>query len=398
MIRLLSHQLGTAGLLAVLLLFGAAPIALAQEPPSFRAAPPREPDVLRAAPDPGAVAQENRDIASRWLDAGDAAMQSLAKTGGTLTNIVTGNFTRLSRTIAITGAASMLGAVSALDVRGAVSEAAATVVGGNVTAGGAALFGEIGAVTGGAVGSFFPVIGNIAGSMVGGAVGTAAGGFICAFGYDKYVKDYVAKGVTGIVSAFDTAPLTRAMEAKRAFLWATMAPEERAQLQGFNREEVTLLDFGTLPYVLVPKQPAPDAQQQAALPPAVVGDLLVGVRKIMLDGPTICTIDSGRVDCTQPPANIGSAVRIVSRSLAGVVAGNILELEWRDVFESHDERCTNRTVYQGHRQFALEADGRALDKGSVTMTSSVSGNPGICGKSMTRTGNGTNVGTWRVLE
>ncbi len=232
----------------------------------------------------GAVAQEQRDIVGRWLGATDAAIQSFAKVGGPLTDIVTGKFDGLSKTIAIADAASTLGAASAGDVRGAVSGAAAIAVGGKVTAGGAALFGEIGSVAGGAVGSFFPVIGNIAGSIVGGAVGTAAGGFICAFGYDKYVKDYVAQGITGIVSVFDTAPLTQAMQAKRAFLWETMAPEERAQLQGFNPEEVQLLDFATLPYVLVPKQPTPSAatpspQDQAAL---TTGNVLAGVRKFSI--------------------------------------------------------------------------------------------------------------------
>ena len=321
-------------ILTMLAMLGALPsIASAQEPPSLQAAPLAQPDMLRAAPDQGAVAQENRDIASRWLGAGDAAAQSLAKAGGTLTNIDTGKFTALSKAIAIADAASTLGAASALDVRGAVSGAAAIAVGGEVTAGGAALFGELGAMTGGAVGSFFPVIGNIAGTIVGGAVGTAAGGFIAAYGYDKYVKDYVAKGVTGIVSVFDKAPLAEAMEAKRAFLWATMAPEERAQLQGFNPEEVTLLDFGTLPYVLVPKQsgpgvPEPDVQQQAALPPGAVGSLLAGVKKIVIDVPTTCMIDSGRVTCTMPPANMGSAVRVVSRSLAGVVADHWCPNVW----------------------------------------------------------------------
>ncbi len=277
------HGFALIILIMLAILFASASVGSAQEPPSLRAAPPPESDVLRAAPDPGAVAQEQRDIVGRWLGATDAAIQSFAKVGGPLTDIVTGKFDGLSKTIAIADAASTLGAASAGDVRGAVSGAAAIAVGGKVTAGGAALFGEIGSVAGGAVGSFFPVIGNIAGSIVGGAVGTAAGGFICAFGYDKYVKDYVAQGITGIVSVFDTAPLTQAMQAKRAFLWETMAPEERAQLQGFNPEEVQLLDFATLPYVLVPKQPMPDAaatdaQDQAALPPP--SGPLSGVRKI----------------------------------------------------------------------------------------------------------------------
>ncbi len=274
-------------------------------------------------------------------------------------------------------------------MRGAVSGAAAIAVGGKVTAGGAALFGEVGSVAGGVVGSFFPVIGNIAGSVVGGAVGTAAGGFIAAFGYDKYIKDYVAQGVAGIVSVFDTAPLDEAMQAKRAFLWETMSPEERAQLQSFNRrEEVTLLDFGTLPYVPVPKQPAPDAQQQAALPPGGVDNLLAGARRIVLDGPTICTIDNGQVNCTPPPVNTGPGLSVLSHSLSGVVAGDTLELELQRVLKQWN--CT--VADRGHIQVVLEAGGRAHYKQTTTLV--VSG----CDKPMTRADNYTSVGTWRVLQ
>ncbi len=53
--------------------------------------------MLRAAPDPGVVAQESRDVAGRWIGASDAAIQEFGKAGGTLTNIVTGNFTGLSQ-------------------------------------------------------------------------------------------------------------------------------------------------------------------------------------------------------------------------------------------------------------------------------------------------------------
>ncbi len=241
------------------------------------------------------------------------------------------------------------------------------------------------------------MIGNIAGSIVGGAVGTAAGGFICAFGYDKYVKDYVAKGVTGIVSVFDTAPLTEAMEAKRAFLWATMAPEERAQLQGLQsgRGDAARLRHAALcPGAEATGAWRPGAGRAAAggAAAAAVGDLLVGVKKIVLDGPTICTIGNGQVDCTQPPANIGSAVRQISRSLSGVVRGNTLELALRDVFEARDAKCTVTTVYHGPYQVVLEAGGRALGKQSITM--SVTG----CSAPMTTTNNYSGVGTWRVLE
>jgi hypothetical protein len=256
--------------------------ASAQE---LRAAPPPEPDVLRVAPDPGTVAQESRDIAGRWLGASDAAVQEFGKAGGTLTNVVTGKFAGLSTTISVADWASPVGALSAGDIRGAVSGAVAIKTGAAATAGGAALLGEAGAVMGGVVGSFLPVIGNVAGTMVGGAIGTAAGGFICAYGYDKYVKDYVIKRVTGLVSVFDTAPLDQAMQARRAFLLQTMSPEQQAQLQTFSPEEVQLIDFAALPYVVMPKQPAPQApatpssQDQAAL---TTGNVLAGVRKFSI--------------------------------------------------------------------------------------------------------------------
>ena len=389
----------TAAVLALLL---ASSLASAQEPPSLRAAPPpAQPDVLTAGPNAGAAAQESRDIAGRWLGASDAAIQEFGKVGGSLANIVTGKFSGLSTTIAIADWSSTVGALSAGDVRGAVSSAVAIKVGATVTSGGATLFGEIGAVTGGAVGSFFPVIGNVAGVMVGGAVGTAAGGFIAAFGYDKYIKDYVAKGVlAGIAAVIDPLPMAEMRAKMDALMLQAMSPEERAQLEAsatFGAGEVQLLDFGTLPHVPVPKQPLPnvparDAQQQAALPPVVVGDLLVGVRKFVLDGPTVCTIDSGQVNCTQPPANIGSAVHQISRSLSGVLNGNTLELELRDVFEARDAKCTVTTIYWGHYQVVLEDGGRALGKQTVTM--SVTG----CSTPMTTTNNYSGVGTWRVLE
>ncbi len=354
---------------------------------------------LRAAPDPGALAQESRDIAGRWLGATDAAIQSAGKAGGTLTNIVTGKFDGLSKTIAIADAASTLGAASAGDVRGTVSGAAAIAVGGKVTAGGAALFGEIGTVAGGAIGSFFPVIGNIAGSIVGGAVGTAAGGFICAFGYDKYVKDYVAKGVTGIVSVFDTAPLTEAMEAKRAFLWATMAPEERAQLQGFNPEEVTLLDFGTLPYVLVPKQPlsqAPAAppQQEAALGDSVPGSFLI-TWDTMPDHSFPCTITGTKVSCTDEMSRGGGHL---TSSSTGTVSGNTLDatldVQTRSIWRTTGV-CPSTTEFVGHEKMTLEKGGRVVTSGSVVGT--VVSQSGPCtGGPKTWTASHNNVtGKWR---
>jgi len=284
------------GLIALAILFASASVASAQEPPS-----------LRAAPDAGAAAQVTRDIAGRWTGAGDAAMQSLAKAGGSLTNIVTGKFSGLSTTIAIADWSATLGTLSAGDVRGGVSGAAAIAVGGKITAGGAALFGEAGAVLGGAIGSFFPVIGNIAGTMVGGAVGTTAGGgFICAFGYDKYVKDYVAKGVlAGIAAVIDPLPMAEMRAKMDALMLQAMSPEERAMLEAsstFGGGEVQLLDFGTLPYVPTLKQPAPgvpspDAQQQAALGDVVPSSFVI-VWDPQPDLAIPCTISGGNVSCS----------------------------------------------------------------------------------------------------
>ncbi len=352
-----------------------------------------------AAPDAGAVAQEYRDIGGRWTGASDAAVQSLAKTGGTLTNIVTGKVAGLSNAVAIADWSATLGAASALDVRGAVSGAAAIAVGGNVTAGGAALFGEIGTVAGGAVGSFFPVIGNIAGSIVGGAVGTAAGGFICAFGYDKYVKDYVAKGVTGIVSVFDTAPLTKAMEAKRAFLWATMAPEERAQLQGFNPQEVTLLDFGTLPYVLVPKTSEATQQQMNIDRGIAGGSTFTLVQNLEIGHSMVCTITDGKVSCAGQHSVSGT--QFTSQfmySSSGVVNGDTMDVQARTILEFRGTSkggCSATEEHLAREQIVLEQGGRALTTGHFTARHL---GASTCGGPAAWSGNYSLIGTWHSAK
>jgi hypothetical protein len=378
------HKACAASLQAGFLLLAWTIAVSAQEPPS-----------PRAAPDPGAVAQEQRDIAGRWLGATDAAIQSAGKAGGTLTNIATGKFEGLSRSISIADAASTLGAASALDVRGTVSGAAAIAVGGKVTAGGAALFGEIGAVTGGAVGSFFPVIGNIAGSIVGGAVGTAAGGFIAAFGYDKYLKDYVTSGTTGIMSVFDRAPLNDAMEAKRAFLWATMAPEERAQLQAFKPEEVALLDFGALPYVPVLKQPVPGvpaapSQQEATLGDGVPASFELN-QNSQVNYPLACTVTGERVSCFGRHAQ-GPGMTLTI-TLTGTRAGNVLEMDNFTVFEA-TTGCTSRAEYRGHDTIALEKGGRATIHGSLTARQTL--RDSSCKGPLTWGGPYQATGSWRV--
>jgi hypothetical protein len=360
-----------AGSLPVSLLFLAWTAASAQEPPS-----------LRAAPDAGTVAQEQRDIAGRWLGASDAAVQEFGKAGGTLTDAATGKFTGLSKAIAVADWSSTLGAATGGDVRGAVSGAVAIKVGATAAAGGAALFGEAGAIAGGMVGSFFPVIGNIAGSIVGGAIGAAAGGFITAFGYEKYVKDYVSKGViAGIASVFDKAPLAEAMEAKRAFLWATMAPEERAQLQVFKPEEVALIDFGTLPYVPVPKQPAPDAKQQAAL---TTGNVLAGVRKFTI-GPLEWTINGGVA--THRHVYPGGATSVVTAQ--GTVTPN--RIEGTMVWTFPGDPCHIRQSEHFVLVFDAENVSGRNDPGPVEVRGGCTG-----WDKMTRGSNFT--APWKVLE
>ncbi len=296
---------------------------------------------------------------------------------------------------------SMLGAAIEGDYRGVMGTAVSVAVEPSATAAGASVIGAIGTGIGATVGSFIPVVGTAGGAMVGGAIGTVAGGYICSVAYDIYIKEWVGKGVeAGLAGLFDDTKLHEALMARDQFLREQGADDLKAawsQLRmvskDFNPAGVELVGPGSTPYIVPPKPPLPDPQQQAALPPASVGDLLAGVKKIAFDGPTTCTIDNGQVNCSQPPANIGSAVRVISRSLSGVVAGNSLELEHRDVFEAKDAKCTSRTVYRGHYQVILEAGGRALIKTSMTLD--VSGN---CGKPISRSDNYSGVGTWRVLE
>src|SRR5665647_664915 len=109
-----AHRLHLIALMATGLLLASPPGSQAQEPPSLRAAPPPEPDVLRAAPDAGAVAQESRDIGGRWTGASDAAIQQFGKAGGSLTNIVTGKFAGLSQAVAIADWSATLGTLGAV--------------------------------------------------------------------------------------------------------------------------------------------------------------------------------------------------------------------------------------------------------------------------------------------
>jgi hypothetical protein len=368
--------------------------ASAQE---LRAAPPAEPDVLQAAPDPGAVAQESRDIAGRWLGASDAAVQEFGKAGGTLTNVVTGKVSGLSTAVSVADWASPVGALSAGDIRNAVSGAVAIKTGAAATAGAAALFGEIGAATGGVIGSFLPVIGNVAGTMVGGAIGTAAGGFIVAYGYDKYVKDYVIKRVTGLVSVFDTTPLDQAMQARRAFLLQTMSPEQQSQLQSFSPEEVQLIDFAALPYVPVLKQPQSNApatadQQQAVLP---AGNVLAGVRKIELFGQINCDIAGNRVTCRDEQKDDAYIVRTFSGTISSDrIDGTIV---W-DMTAGIRSSCQTRGRGTQRLTYTFSADGAVkADAGPISWGPGSSTCPGYRPSSSTTPGSSF-VGKWRVLE
>ena len=130
------------------------------------------------------------------------------------------------------------------------------------------------------------------------------------------------------------------------------------------------------------------------MPPAVVGDLLAGVRRIELDGPTTCAIDSGQVTCSPPLVATGPNVGQPSSSLSGVVAGNTLALDVRAMIDDrYTEKRTGRSIYRGHYQVVLEPDGRALYKQSYTVTWSAN-----CSKPTTNSHNYDFVATWRVLE
>ena len=369
--------------------------AQAQEPPSLRAPPPAQPDVLTAGPNAGAAAQETRDIAGRWLGASDAAIQEFGKAGGSLTNIVTGKFAGLSRAIAIADWSATLGAAWGGDVRGAVSSAVAIKVGATVTSGGATLFGEIGAVAGGAVGSFFPVVGNFAGVMVGGAVGTAAGGFIAAFGYDKYVKDYVAKGVlAGIAAVIDPLPMAEMRAKMDALTLQAMSPEERALLEAsatFGGGEVQLIDFGAQPSTPTLKQPAPDAQQQTALGDSVPASFELNQNN-QINYPLACTVKDASVICSgQHRQGVDAILRI---SLTGTVSGNTLDVETLTVYEAASG-CTSRAEYRGRDRFVLEKGGRALLSGFYAATQRLRGSPCPTGPTSWSNAYSDVVGTWR---
>ncbi len=352
-----------------------------------------------AAPDAGAVAQEYRDIGGRWTGASDAAMQSLAKAGGTLTNIVTGKIAGLSNAVAIADWSATLGTLSAGDVRGGVSGAAAIAVGGKITAGGAAFFGEAGAVVGGAVGTFFPVIGNIAGTMVGGAVGTTAGGFICAFGYDKYVKDYVAKGVlAGIAAVIDPLPMAEMRAKMDALMLQAMSPQEHAMLEAsstFGGGEVQLLDFGTLPYEPVPKQPASSVPATPPQQEAVLGDGIPASFELnqnaQVNYPLACTVVGARVSCfgrhSQGP---GMTLTI---TLNGTHAGNVLEMDSFTVWEA-TTGCTSRAEYRGHETIVLEKGGRTNVHGSMTARQTL--RDSSCKGPLTWGGPYQGTGSWRA--
>jgi hypothetical protein len=389
----------TVTALALLL---ALPFVQAQE---LRAAPPREPDVLRAAPDAGTVAQEQRDIAGRWLGASDAAVQEFAKAGGTLTSVATGKFTGLSTAISVADWASPVGALSAGDIRGAVSGAVAIKTGAAATAGGAALFGEIGAATGGVIGSFLPVIGNIAGTMVGGAIGTAAGGFIAAYGYDKYVKDYVIKRATGLVSVFDTTPLDQAMQARRAFLLQTMSPEQQAQLQTFSPEEAQLIGFAALPYVPVLKQPLPQTpadQQQSALPPGgpstVTGDIDIVLWNAEYPDyrvPASCRILSGTMHCegrkTDPHV-------VINYSFDGTISGSAAVGYLSENMQTLLQGCGQRYAIRFPMRYDFEDGGRMRGTASVGTQQLISNTCPQPEPASRATNAHTVVGTWQVAR
>ena len=200
---------------------------------------------------------------------------------------------------------SILGAAIEGDYRGAMGIAVSVAVEPSATAAAASVFGAIGTGAGMVVGSFIPVVGTAGGAMVGGAIGTVAGGYISSFAYDKYVKDHVGKGVeAGLAGLFDDTKLHEAMMARDAFLREQGADDLKAawsQLRmvskDFNPAGVELVGPGSTPYIVPPKPPLPDTQQEAALPPAIGALLPENLQLLGGMTPNNCSIANDQMRC-----------------------------------------------------------------------------------------------------
>ncbi|MBS0535255.1 MAG: hypothetical protein JSR72_14450 [Proteobacteria bacterium] len=297
-------------------------------------------------------------------------------------------------TIADEGAEAA-GAIAGGDMPTAVGTAVSVVAEAKLVTGGATLFGMWGA----AAGSFLPVVGTTIGGMIGGAVGLAAGGFTCSYAYDKYVKGLVVNGVAGLAGVFDETPLHKAMMARDEFLREQASGDLKPEWEklrmvsaSFNPEGAELVGPGSTPYIVTPKPPAPDAQQQAALP-----DNLANLKSFVLNQndqiqyPLQCNVDGLKVICFGRHSQ--GAGMTLTITLNGTRAGNVLEMENFTVWEAATG-CTSRAEYRGHDTITLEKDGRARSTGSMTARQTLRDNS--CKGPLTWSGSGESNGSWRA--
>jgi len=164
----------------------------------------------------------------------------------------------------------------------------------------------------------------------------------------------------------------------------------------FGGGEVQLLDFGTQPSVPTLKQPlpnvpAPDAQQQAVLPPPA--SFLAGVRKIELYGIIKCDIAGNQVICREEQIDAARIVRIFT----GTISANRIHgtVAW-DVVAGIHEKCQTLAKGTQTRSYTLMADGAVNEEsGPVSWTKTAT-----CSNYHDRdTSPGyTYAGKWRVLE
>jgi hypothetical protein len=295
-----------------------------------------------------------------------------------------------------------VGSASAGDVRGTVSGVTQIVVGGTATGTGAAFFGAVGTGAGAVVGSFFPVVGNIAGAQIGGAIGTVAGGFISAYGYDKYLKDYIGAGVEGgFAAVFDVEPLKQAMQARQAFLHRNLSPELADALKtslSFGGGEAQVLDWERVPYAIVKPQQSgatPAPEQQAALPPVGAP---TGVFQINPGDPQVfnCTIAAGAMRCEGSYA-LGMArwQYRVEGTLNGTTAtgtqSTILD-------QRYQSGCGYRELMQWPARYEFEDGGRVritLSPGTIKLLSNSCPVPP---RSVMPSSSTSGVSTWRARQ
>ncbi len=198
---------------------------------------------------------------------------------------------------------------------------------------------------------------------------------------------------------FDTTPLTEAMQAKRAFLWATMAPEQQAQLQGFNPEEVALLDFGTLPYIVVPKA-SEASQQQTNVVGGIAGAITFAlVQNSEIGHSMVCTIAGGKVSCSgRHTVNGPQFTSHFTYSSVGAVDGDTMDVQARTIVEFRGTGkggCNATEEHLAREQIVLEQSGRALTVGHSTgkhLGASTCGGPAAWSNDYSV------VGTWRVVQ